>query len=492
MSADREHGEASSRPLNAAAAEPVPLVMPGFRSLVAVYAIAFVSAMDDAIMLPTLYPFVVELCEKEGCQSHFSYGVAQAVFFVSRTIFMFLLGQALDRRVVSFRGAMLGCLGVAAAGGGLYFWAPVLSRLRGLGVTAVVVSRSLLGAGSAVSVASFAYIATFVPKENRTGLFATTIGLQRASTPLGPVAILGLTKIPRSWGTHRAVPVTESDGAGLVVAAFNVAAIVLILARFVEPQRPSDGLGDGARPRPPSPRHVLAVLRRTGAWASFVFSFQNNWNNQAILWTIPIITSRLFAPNAVRDALLFASGGTVGALTAAAISSSSFQNLRVRDRTMVVASQCGVGVCLLSLVAFFGCPSLLVADDAPRPLWLLWLIFSLYHVPFISQMPSNNSVYSKLISNAAGPNQGVYQSLLEISKSLARAGAGLTIGVAYSTAGPCVLWAATLGIWAAQFLPLLLVWKRYGQADASKPLARSLLSDFEGDARGAPSPLRLT
>lgn len=136
--------------------------------------------------------------------------------------------------------------------------------------------------------------------------------------------------------------------------------------------------------------------------------------------------------------------------------------------------------------------SLLVADDAPRPLWLLWLIFSLYHVPFISQMPSNNSVYSKLISNAAGPNQGVYQSLLEISKSLARAGAGLTIGVAYSTAGPCVLWAATLGIWAAQFLPLLLVWKRYGQADASKPLARSLLSDFEGDARGAPSPLRLT
>ena len=69
MGADREHGEASSRPLNAAAAEPVPLIMPGFRSLVAVYAIAFVSAMDDAIMLPTLYPFVVELCEKRGARA---------------------------------------------------------------------------------------------------------------------------------------------------------------------------------------------------------------------------------------------------------------------------------------------------------------------------------------------------------------------------------------------------------------------------------------
>ena len=64
MSADREHGEASSRPLNAAAAEPVPLVMPGFRSLVAVYAIAFVSAMDDAIMLPTLYPCVVSSAKR--------------------------------------------------------------------------------------------------------------------------------------------------------------------------------------------------------------------------------------------------------------------------------------------------------------------------------------------------------------------------------------------------------------------------------------------
>ena len=98
---------------------------------------------------------------------------------------MFLLGQALDRRVVSFRGVMLGCLGVAAAGGALSFWAPVLSRLRGLGVTAVVVSRSLLGAGSAVSVIA-SPTSRRSCREDRTGLFATTIDLQRAARRWAP------------------------------------------------------------------------------------------------------------------------------------------------------------------------------------------------------------------------------------------------------------------------------------------------------------------
>ena len=83
-------------------------------------------------------------------------------------------------------------------------------------------------------------------------------------------------------------------------------------------------------------------------------------------------------------------------------------------------------------------------------------------------------------------------SLLEISKSLARAGAGVLMGVSYSTFGPCGLWVATLAVWAMQFLPLCLVWSRYGNAD--KPLEpRNLLADFEGPAADAPpTPLRLT
>lgn len=480
--------EASEDPLRAPSAEDdAPLVMPAFRSLVALYTISFVSQMDGAVMLPTLWPFVEELCGREGCQSHYVYGWAQASFFGTRVVAMFLLGQALDRGA-SFRGAMQCCLWLATAGGLLYFWAPVLSRARGLGAPTVVAARALLGAGSAASVASFAFIATFVPKPRRTGLFATTIGLQRASTPLAPILVLALSEIPARWG-RGAVPVTESDAAGLVVALFNCVAGCVVATYFIEPRRRRRG---GPPAKPPSAAAVLRALRRTGAWASFFFSFQNNWNNQAVLWTMPLITSKLYGADPVRDSLLFASGGCVGVLTAVAISSRFFQGRKIRDRTMIVASQCGVGCVLLAMSAFFGCPSL--SGRGGAPLWLLWVLFSVYYVPFIGQMPSNNSVYSKLISAAAGPHQGVYQSLLEISKSLARAGAGLTIGVAYSTAGPCVLWAATLGIWAAQFLPLLLVWERYGAADAApRPLARSLLSDFQSSREeGAPSPLRLT
>ena len=143
--------------------------------------------------------FVEELCGREGCQSHYVYGWAQASFFGTRVVAMFLLGQALDRGA-SFRGAMQCCLWLATAGGLLYFWAPVLSRARGLGAPTVVAARALLGAGSAASVASFAFIATFVPKPRRTGLFATTIGLQRASTPLAPVLVLALSEIPARWG----------------------------------------------------------------------------------------------------------------------------------------------------------------------------------------------------------------------------------------------------------------------------------------------------
>ena len=62
--------EASEDPLRAPSAEDdAPLVMPAFRSLVALYTISFVSQMDGAVMLPTLWPFVEELCGRDGCQS---------------------------------------------------------------------------------------------------------------------------------------------------------------------------------------------------------------------------------------------------------------------------------------------------------------------------------------------------------------------------------------------------------------------------------------
>ena len=53
-------------------------LMPAPESLLALYAICAVSSFDNSVMLPTLWPFVRELCESEGCPAHAVYGGAQA------------------------------------------------------------------------------------------------------------------------------------------------------------------------------------------------------------------------------------------------------------------------------------------------------------------------------------------------------------------------------------------------------------------------------
>lgn len=470
-------GDASS----SSTAAPAEEAMPAFRSLVAIYMIAFVSSMDNAVVLPTLWPYVTRLCAAEGCGAHAVYGRAQAAFFLARTVAMFALGRALDARRLSFGGAMRLCLGTGAVGGVVYACAPLFSEAYGRGAAVVVGSRALCGAGSSVSVASFSFIAAHVPRARRTGLFARTIGCQRASTPLAPLFVLVLSALP-GGAALGALPLSAENCAGFVVSLFNAVAALVLFLVYVEPPRPRIQ----GRAKAPSFAAVAKTLRTTGAWASFFFSFQNNWNNQALLWSLPIITSRLFGPNAVRDALIFATGGSVGVATAAFISSDRFRRLEIRDATMILASQSGVGAVLAVFSLVYGCPLL----GLGRPLWGIWVLFACYYAPFIGQMPSNNAVYSKLIAAAAGPNQGTYQSLLEISKSLARAGAGLTIGAAYASAGPCALWGATLAIWAVQFLPFALVWRRYAAADEIRPrapsLSRRLLADFEDS--GPPEP----
>lgn len=76
-------------------------------------------------------------------------------------------------------------------------------------------------------------------------------------------------------------------------------------------------------------------------------------------------------------------------------------------------------------------------------------------------------MYSKLVSDYKHAI-GLFQSVLEVSKSAARALAGLAIGQAYASAGPCALWLSTLAIWAGQFLPLAIVWPKLKAADAPR------------------------
>merc|ERR1719231_1043768 len=128
---------------------------------------------------------------------------------------------------------------------------------------------------------------------------------------------------------------------------------------------------------------------------------------------------------------------------------------------MILSTQCTVGVVLALFVWLFGCRQ---SNDPVPPVWELWTLYTIYYIPFIGQMPANNSIYSKLVGRRG---VGAYQAILEMSKAIARALAGYIIGYAYAGGGPCFLWFLTLGIWMLQFGPFLGNWSRLRVEDST-------------------------
>lgn len=412
--------------------EDEELEMPGFEGLVGLYAIQVVSSFDNALVLPSMYLYVAKLSSSDS-EANMAYGLAQTVYFACRVSGQIALGRVVDRHG-RYRASIATCLALGIVGSAAYVLAP--------GVRTLIVGRGLLGLGSSVTVSTLSFVSTFVPKRDRTKLFATLMGLQRSSTPLAPLVVLGLNSVGRGrW-------VDSLNAPGIAVGCFNLAALAVVGCVFQEPPTRH-------RKRPPVTLGFCEVLTRTGAWVSYVLSFQNNWNNQVVVWTLPLVTKANFGASPPRDAFLFASGGFVGLVTAFALAK---RKLCSTDRATIVAAQLGVGAFLAALASTTSC------DILPISLPLLWCLFSLYYAPFIAQMPANNSMYSKLVSDYQG-SIGTFQACLEVSKSSARAFAGLAIGRAYAHAGPCGLWGYTLALWAAQFLPLALVWFKLAAAD---------------------------
>eukprot|EP00747_Dinoflagellata_sp_TGD_P202778 gnl/TRDRNA2_/TRDRNA2_76340_c0_seq1.p1 gnl/TRDRNA2_/TRDRNA2_76340_c0~~gnl/TRDRNA2_/TRDRNA2_76340_c0_seq1.p1 ORF type:complete len:335 (-),score=26.54 gnl/TRDRNA2_/TRDRNA2_76340_c0_seq1:118-1008(-) len=257
---------------------------------------------------------------------------------------------------------------------------------------------------------------------------------------------------------------------GLLLAAANATGALVICIAFRAPPREVAEVQDLEMPRP---REILATVGRTGAYMSYFLSFQNNWNNQVLLWTIPIITAEFYPRiGMLGNSLIFCLGGIVGLATACLVTRVSAY---VSDRRMILSTQLSVGIVLALFASLFGCDPTKLGGHAP-PLWLLVTLAGIYWVPFIGQMPANNAIYSKLVGRR---HRGLYNALLEMSKTFARAVSGYLIGATYATAGPCVLWGITGGIWLLQFLPFLANWSRLSTeqlalaAAATSPVASS-------------------
>ena len=193
-----------------------------------------------------------------------------------------------------------------------------------------------------------------MPASVRRATLAKNVGFQRACVPLGPLFNIALARLPTCEGTL-ALPgggggprlrlrLDALNAAGALVAFLNLAGLAIIRARFVEPADPAavgagataqdaaaarsatavetaDGTGfdsaaDGSPARPsvahrppplPSACEIVATLRRSGAWVSFGLSFQNNWANNCVSWSVlgrrPILLSQLYSHRAAPLAL---------------------------------------------------------------------------------------------------------------------------------------------------------------------------------------------
>ena len=419
--------------------------------LLAIYAIQVAATVDNVLVAPTLVHNLRALCEAEAaCDDVMaSYGRCQVLYFGSRVVAQMLVGRFIDGGGGRTYARAAGCClaGACAASAG-YAAAPVVG-----GVAAVVAARALMGAASAISVVTMAFVSQTVPARERTPVFSTIMGLQRLTSLLGPAFVLGLHEVAGSW---------EYAGAGVVVGCFNVAAF--LLAATLDGGEDDGGakrgkLDDGGG----GAVAIVRSLARSGAYTCFALSWNNNFNNQTLDWSLPIVTTRLYGASPFRDSLLFGLTGTVGTASAFLIGPLS-RRYALSDRSLCVFNQVLVGACLAAYAALFGCPSLSGAG-ATRPLWLFATVYTAYHVPFLAQMPSNNSIFTKLV--ATQPDRaavGFYVALLEIFKGLARAFAGYFVG-RLAADDPCALWLVTLATFALQFLPVALSWEQLGDVD---------------------------
>mmetsp|Transcript_43361 Transcript_43361/g.92836 ORF Transcript_43361/g.92836 Transcript_43361/m.92836 type:complete len:460 (-) Transcript_43361:213-1592(-) len=424
------------------------------RSLYPVYFCSLVVPIDEAVVLPSLFDYIRSL----GGDAQ-SYGNIQVAFYVCRIIAMPVVGLLVGRLRSGLLLTILLTVGTLASL--LYTFAPILG-----GVSMVLISRAMLGLASSASVAILSYVAEQVPREEQTKAYSINFALERAGVPLAPaltVLFVHLPVIETSW-----ITLDKYTYAGVMMFILNLA-LLLNMQLLIEPPLRRHQSGST-----PGPREVCRTLGSTGAYFSYVMSFQNNWNSHTIMWTIPILTSRLYPEiGVVGNSLLFASGG-ITAIIVGCLTPKVFRGWA--HRSVLLVTQGSAVFVLLPFALVYGCH----AFPGETPLWVLVLLHNAFFIPHMAQMPSNNAIYAQLVGTRG---RGIYFSLLEMSKTLARIIAGYLIGLAYTSLGSCPLWSISLGVWAIQFVPFLANWRRLDveRQHAAREAKRKVMEESGND-----------
>ena len=200
----------------------------------------------------------------------------------------------------------------------------------------VILSRILLGVASSSSVAALAYFGEHVPPSRRTQVMAWNFGFMRATAPLAPLFNLIAVQLPEI--NIGGLELQRYTYAGVITAILNFLALVVLCCCFREPPRvKSEVAGEEASL---SFGVVWNTVVRTGAYTSYFLSFQNNWGNQVIMWTLPIITQRRYGTGVVGDSLILAAGGVTGLVTAFTIGECANPKYKPIDEEVVKEVTC--------------------------------------------------------------------------------------------------------------------------------------------------------
>lgn len=406
------------------------------KQLLCVWSVALLSAVEQSVVAPSMWIYLRDL---GGTQV--TYGLALAAFLVGRMVALPIVGSWADRR--PFGEVMRSLVSIGLVGSVLYSisaWtnSPWLA----------VLGRGLLGIASAVSAATSSFVATNTLKEERTKYIGITQVLSQGMKVCGPGLNIMFVVLP-SWNPTREPvalfgPLTNP---GWFLAAYHVAALLALVFVYREPARQL-ALQPGASKSRPSMQTVASHLRGSCAWVNWVVTFQNCFGNQAISWTLPILTDRTLGWGELQNSYLFGAIAIAG-ISAAALS-GCIASKHMEDRKIIVINQLIVGCGLLPLSAFGGCTVGELSESGLATLVISCAV--VWTVGFQGQVPGQAGLYTKLIG---AHDQGYYQALFQMVMTASRILNSLLLGAINEL---CPIWLIACLLWCLQWPFLIATW----------------------------------
>ena len=240
----------------------------------------FLTAIEGTVSVPSMWLYVQSLGG-----GHSEYGLAIASFAFFRLAAMGVFGMWVDAR--TYKEVYVVSLLVAMSGGLIYAAAPTL------GLWAIVAGRSIMGAMSACSVATQAFVSTNTSLADRTKYMSINTLVSNVLTLAGPVFNLFLVLLPEfDLRIGRYIWVFNSyTWVGYFLFCGQWAVLTFILCCFHEPPRKAR-----RKPPPLTPCGSEVVgsvatvgglfpwgrvwtdswLHKTGCWMIFLCNFRNN------------------------------------------------------------------------------------------------------------------------------------------------------------------------------------------------------------------------